>query len=117
MRYTTPPYTRQAAARLAEYNRDKVPAYSTLFIHAGREAWDWKGDNRAFVLSHEYTDPAALDWSICQLATPPVLVINRNASQAHLEATARACLRDGARKVLFLGLKDTPGIPLWEAVP
>ena len=97
-----PPYSRTARARLSEYMRNKVAGFGTLFIHAGRAAWDWKDDTRAAVLSPEDQDPAARDWSVCQLATPPVLVINRNASDAHLAATAKACLRDGARRVLVL---------------
>lgn len=110
----TPPYSRTARLRLSEYMRNKVAGFGTLFVHAGRAAWDWKDDTRAAVLSPEDKDPALLDWSVCKLATPPVLVINRNASQAHLEATARACLRDGARKVLFVGLGT---LPIWEAAP
>jgi len=85
-----------------------------LFIHAGRDAWDWMYDTRAALLSPENDDPAARDWSACKLATQPVLVINRNASDAHLAATAKACLRDGARKVLFVGLGTCP---IWEAAP
>jgi len=112
-----PPYAHTARRRLSEYMRNKIAAFGTLFVHAGRDAWDWKIDPRAAVLSPEDQDPALLDWSVCKLATGPVLVISRNASQAHLEATARACLRDGARKVLFVGLKDAPGIPMWEAAP
>ena len=109
---TQPPYSRTARLRLSEYTRNKVPAHGTLFVHCGRDAWSWKDDPRAALLSPEDQDPALLDWSVCQLATPPVLVINRNASQAHLEATARACLRDGARRVLFVGLGT---LPMWEA--
>ena len=112
-----PPCAHTASRRLSPYMRNKIAAFGTLFIHAGRDAWSWKDDPRAAVLSHEDQDPALLDWSVCKLATPPVLVINRGASQAHLEATARACLRDGAQKVLFIGLKAAPGIPLWEAAP
>jgi len=112
-----PPYAHTARRRLSEYMRNKVAGFGTLFVHAGRDAWDWKIDPRAALLSPEDQNPALLDWSVCKLATGPVLVINRNASQAHLEATARACLRDGAHKVLFVGLKDAPGIPMWEAAP
>ena len=99
---TQPPYSRTARARLSEYMRNKVPAYGTLFVHAGRDAWDWKDDPRAAVLSPEDSDPAALVWSVCQLATPPVLIINRNASDEHLGRVVRACLRDGAARVLVL---------------
>lgn len=97
-----PPYSHTARVRLSEYMRNKVAGFGTLFVHAGRNAWDWKDDPRAAVLSPEHDDPAARDWSVCQLATPPMLVINRNASDAHLAATAKACLRDGARRVLVL---------------
>lgn len=116
-RRAQPPYATQARHRLSAGQATRTPGYGTLFIHAGRTAWVWKDDTRAAVLSPEHDDPAARDWSLCRLAVPPVLVINRNASQAHLEATARACLRDGAQKILFLGMKDAPGIPMWEAAP
>jgi len=109
-----PPCARTARARLAPYAATKIAAFGTLFVHCGRDAWDWMYDTRAAVLSPEDDDPAARDWSICQLATQPVLVINRDSSQAHLEATARACLRDGARRVLFVGLGTCP---IWEAAP
>jgi len=109
-----PPNARTARARLQPYMRGKVPGYGTLFVHAGRDAWDWMYDTRAAVLSPENDDPAARDWSVCKLATAPVLVINRNASDAHLAATAKACLRDGAHKVLFVGLVTCP---IWEAAP
>jgi hypothetical protein len=94
--------------------RGKVPGYGTVFINTGRAAWEWKDDPRAALLSPENDDPADRDWSVCKLATQPVLVINRNASDAHLAATAKACLRDGARKVLFVGLGTCP---IWEAAP
>jgi len=109
-----PPYAHTARRRLSEYMRNKIAAFGTLFVHCGRDAWDWKIDPRAAVIAPEDQDPALLDWSVCKLATGPVLVISRNASQAHLEATARACLRDGARKVLFVGLGTCP---IWEAAP
>jgi hypothetical protein len=114
VRRPQPPNARTARRRLSAYMRNKVAGFGTLFVHAGRDAWDWMYDTRAAVLAPEDQDPALLDWSICQLAAPPVLVINRNASQAHLEATARACLRDGARRVLFVGLGT---LPMWEAAP
>jgi len=116
-RTSQPPYANTARRRLAQYMKGKTPGFGTLFINAGRNAWDWKDDPRAAVLSPEDRDPGDLDWSVCQFATPPILVINRNASDAHLEATARACLRAGARKVMFLGLKNAPCIPMWEAAP
>lgn len=97
-----PPCSRSARAKLAAYHQQGVGGLRSLFIHAGRAAWDWKDDTRAALLSPEDEDPAARDWSVCQLATPPVLVINRNASDAHLAATAKACLRDGAARVLVL---------------
>jgi hypothetical protein len=106
-----PPNARTARARLAPYMATKIAGFGTLFVHAGRDVWDWMYDTRAAVLAPEYQDPALLDWSVCKLATQPVLLINRNASQAHLEATARALLRDGARKVLFVGLGT---LPMWE---
>jgi len=109
-----PPYAHTARRRLSEYMRNKVAAFGTLFVHARRDAWDWMYDTRAAVLSPEDQDPALMDWSVCKLATAPVLVINRNASQTHMEATARACLRDGARRVLFVGLGTCP---IWEAAP
>jgi len=107
-----PPNARAARRRLSEYMRGKVPGFGTLFIHAGRGAWDWLDDPRAAVLSPDDIDPASRDWSVCQLATPPVLIINREASEQHLEATAMACLRGGARKVLFVGVD---ALPIWEA--
>lgn len=102
MKSKPPPYAHTARTRLSPRLQGRIPGFGTLFIHAGLDAWGWKDDNRAFVLAPEDTDPALLDWSVCQLAAPPVLVINRHASDAHLADVARACLRDGARRVLVL---------------
>ena len=107
-----PPNARTARLRLSPYMRNKVAGFGTLFINAGRDAWDWLHDTRAAVLSPEDEDPELLDWSVCKLATQPVLILNRNASQAHLEAVAKACLRDGAQRVLFVGLGT---LPMWGA--
>jgi len=101
-RLPQPPCARTARNRLSPYMRTKIAGYGVLFVHAGRDAWSWKDDSRAAVLSPEDQDPATRDWSLCKLAIPPILVINRNSSDAHLEATAKACLRDGAHRVLVL---------------
>ena len=109
-RLPQPPYARIARTRLSQFMRTKVACFSTLFVHAGRDAWDWKNDSRAAVLSPEGQDPATRDWTVCKLATPPVLLINRNASDEHLAATARACLRDGAVRVFILGTSNPRGV-------
>ena len=97
-----PPYSNQARRRLDPSQARRIAAFSVLFIHAGREAWDWKDDPRAFVLSPHDHDPAAHDWSVCARATPPVLLIDRGATDDHLERVAMACLRDGAERVMVL---------------
>ena len=97
-----PPYSNQARQRLDPSQAKRTPGFSTLFIHAGLDAWDWKDDPRAFVLSPADQDPAAFDWSVCALATPPVLLIDRGATDEHLERVALACLRDGAQRVRVL---------------
>jgi len=96
-RLPQPPYARTARNRLSQYMRGKVPGFGTLFVNAGRAAWDWKNEPNAFVLSPEDEDPATRDWGVCTQATQPILIVNREASQSHLEATARACLRDGCQ--------------------
>jgi len=102
VRRPQPPNARTARRRLSEYMRNKVAGFGTLFVHAGRDAWDWMYDTRAAVLSPEDQNPALLDWGVCKLATQPVLIINRNASDEHLGRVVRACLRDGAARVLVL---------------
>ena len=97
-----PPYSNQARQRLHPSQAKRTPAFNTLFVHVGHAAWDWKDDSRAFMLSPADQDPAAHDWSVCTLATPPVLLIDRGATDEHLERVAMACLRDGARRVLVL---------------
>ncbi|MEW5838358.1 MAG: hypothetical protein AB1717_05960 [Pseudomonadota bacterium] len=97
-----PPYSNQARQRLHPSQAGRTPAHQTLFIHAGRNAWDYKSDPCAFVLSPCDQDPAAHDWSVCKLATPPVLIVDRGATDDHLERVALACLRDGAQRVLVL---------------
>lgn len=101
-RTKTPPYSNQARQRLHPSQAKRVPGHGVLFVHVGRAAWDWKGDPRAFILSPADQDPAAHDWSVCALATPPVLLIDRGATDEHLERVALACLRDGARRVRVL---------------
>jgi len=115
-----PPYSKQARQRLHPSQAKRVPGFGTLFVHVGRAAWDWKDDNRAFVLSPNTQDIEACDWSVCALATPPVLLIDRGATDDHLKRVALACLRDGARRVrvlqpghdsvTFTGLGVTHGI-------
>ena len=99
---TQPPYATQARHRLSASQATCTPGHGTLFVHAGHGAWDWKDDSRAFVLSPNFQDIEACDWSVCALATQPVLIINRGATDDHLGRLARACLRDGARRVLVL---------------
>jgi len=105
-----PPYAHSALRRLAPYMKGKTPGFGTLFVNAGRDAWAWKNDPRAAVLAPEDQDPALLDWTVCKRATPPVLLINRNASDDHLVATAKACLRDGAVRVFILGTSNPRGV-------
>ena len=97
-----PPFSNQAHHRLHPSQARRIPAFGTLFIHAGHSAWDWKDAPRAFVLSPEPSTVWGMDWSVCALATPPVLLIDRGATDEHLERVAMACLRDGAQRVMVL---------------
>ena len=97
-----PPYSNQARRRLDPSQARRIAAFSTLFIHAGLDAWDWMYDTRAAILSPVGQDVEACDWSVCALATPPVLLIDRGATDEHLERVALACLRDGAQRVMVL---------------
>ena len=97
-----PPYSNQARQRLHPSMANRVPGFGTLFIHAGANAWYWGSDNRAFILSPNFQDVEACDWSVCARATPPVLLIDRGATDEHLERVAMSCLRDGAQRVLVL---------------
>ncbi len=97
-----PPYANQARQRLHPSQAGHIQAFSTLFVHVGFDAWRWKDDPRAFVLSPADQDPAAHDWSVCAQATPPVLMVDRGATDEQLERVAMACLRDGAQRVLVL---------------
>ena len=97
-----PPYSNQARRRLDPSEARRIAAFGTLFVHVGFEAWDWMYDTRAAILSPVGQDVEACDWSVCALATPPVLVIDRGATDEHLERVALACLRDGAQRVMVL---------------
>ena len=97
-----PPYSNLARQRLHLSQAGRTPAFNTLFVHVGHEAWDWKHDRRAFILSPNFQDVEACDWSVCARATPPVLLIDRGATDEHLERVAMSCLRDGAQKVMVL---------------
>ena len=97
-----PPYSNQARQRLHPSQAGRIPAFDTLFVHVGHSAWDFKDDRCAFVLSPNFQDVESCDWSVCALATPPVLVIDRGATDEHLERVAMSCLRDGALRVMVL---------------
>ena len=93
-----PPYANLARQRLHPSMAGRVPGFGSMFVHVGANAWDWKSDSRAFLVVPHGVNTENLNFSVCALATQPILVIDRGASDAELAVVARAIIRDSGQR-------------------
>lgn len=102
-----PPYATRARERLGAAMRISIPAFGTLFVHAGEHAWNaCREDPRAAVLLPPGDMPEAFDWSIVSLTAPPwksVIVLDHGGMTADILARlGRALVKAGAGHVAIL---------------
>lgn len=93
-----PPYANLARTRLHPSMAGCVPGFGSMFVHVGANAWDWKSDSRAFLVVPHGANTENLNFSVCKLATQPILVLDRGASDDELAAVARAIIRDSGQR-------------------